>query len=71
MDDALEDKICDLYDFYIEVLYVFVYSQVKIYLHYFSCISYVLHHIVPGDGGRSRTSCTQALRRGIPFLFLV
>lgn len=29
IDDALEDKICDLYDFYIEVLYVFVYSQVK------------------------------------------
>lgn len=26
MDDALEDKICDLYDFYVEVLFVFVYS---------------------------------------------
>lgn len=23
MDDALEDKICELYDFYVEVLYVF------------------------------------------------
>ena len=22
MDDALEDKICELYDFYVEVLYV-------------------------------------------------
>lgn len=70
MDDALEDKICDLYDFYVEVLFVFFHSQVKISSHFFLCILYVLYHINLGDGRRSRTTCTQALCRGIPFCFL-
>ena len=27
MDDALEDKICDLYDLYVQVLFVICYLQ--------------------------------------------